>query len=102
MTIKYTMPEKIGLKTTERIYLEIEKSRINREKSKLVLDKSLMLYFTFMVLGVIGFAFEFIDSFSLNVMVICGIVILVVGTIPYAVITQKEEKRINEFLKRLK
>jgi len=95
------MPKKIGLKTTERIYLEIEKSRINREKSKLVLDKSLMLYFTFMVVGIIGFAFSFIDSFLLNVLVVCGIIVLVVGTIPYVVITQKEEKRIDEFLKRL-
>ncbi len=96
------MPQKIGLKTTERIYLEIEKSRINREKSKLVLDKSLMLYFTFMVVGIIGFAFEFINSFLLNVLVICGIIILIAGTIPYVIIIQKEEKRINEFLKELK
>lgn len=96
------MSKKIGLKTTEIIYLEIEKSRINREKSKLVMDKSLMLYFTFMVVGILGFAGGFIDSFLLNVMVICGIIILVVGTIPYVIITQKEEKKINEFLEKLK
>lgn len=95
------MAKKIGLRTTECIYLEIEKSRIKREKSKIVLDKSLMLYVTFMVVGVVGFAFGFIQSFLLNVIVICGIVILIIGTVPYVIITQKEEKNIDGFMKKL-
>jgi len=47
---------------SEVIYLEIEKSRIEREKARLVLDKSLMFYFVFMVVGIVGFAFKYIDS----------------------------------------
>lgn len=83
----------------ETIYLEVEKSRINREKAKIVLNMGLILYFGFLVVGVVGFAFEYIDSFLLNVLVICGIVILVVSTLPYLIIINKEEKWIKSKLK---
>ena len=86
----------------EIIYLEIEKSRISREKAKVVLDKSLLLYVVFMLVGILGFAFEYIDSFLLNVLVVLGIVILIIGTLPYLIISHREEQKINNWLKRLK
>jgi len=93
---------KLSKKETELIYLEIEKSRINREKSKAVLDKSFMLYFAFLVVGVIGFATNQITPIVLNVLVICGFFILVIGTIPYVIITTREDKFINEKIDKLK
>ncbi len=84
------------------IYLEIEKSKINREKSKMVMEKSIALYFIFMLVGVLGFIYDYIDSFMLNTIIILGIVILLVGTIPYIIISQKEEKKINGFLAQYK
>lgn len=90
------MPRKIS--DNERIYLEIEKSRIQREKSSIVLNKSIVLFFCFLFIGVIGFAFEYLDSFLLNVLVIIGIIILLMGTVPYVIITNKEEKKIDELL----
>ena len=86
----------------EVIYLEIEKSRISREKAKIVLNFGLILYFGFLIAGVIGFAFEYIDSFLLNILVICGIVILIVSTVPYLVTVHREEKLINLKLSKLK
>lgn len=86
----------------EIMYLEIEKSRINREKSKLVLDKSLVLYFTFMVVGVAGFVFDYIDSALLNTLIIVGIFVLILGTLPYLIIISKEEKKIDGFIARIK
>lgn len=83
----------------ETIYLEIEKSRIEREKARLVLDKSLLLYFVFMVVGIVGFAFKYVDSILLNVLVIVGICILVIGTVPYLIVINNEEKKIKGFLK---
>lgn len=94
------MPKKSDLK--EIIYLEIEKSRINREKSRIVLNKSLSLYILFMIVGVIGFISDYIDSRMLNILIIAGIVVLVIGTIPYLFITHKEEKKINDFLGKLR
>ncbi len=86
----------------EIMYLEIEKSRINREKSKLVLNKSLLLYFTFMVVGVLGFVFDYIDSTLLNIIIIVGIFILLVGALPYLIVISKEEKKIDNFIAKIK
>ncbi len=94
--------KKLTPKKTEVIYLEIEKSRISREKSKLVLDKSFILYFSFLLVGVVGFAFNYITSLVLNLLIISGIAILVLGTLPYVLIIHKEEKKIDELLRDLK
>ncbi len=86
----------------EITFLEIERSRINREKAKIVLNMGLVLYFGFLIVGVVGFTFDYIDSFLLNVLVIAGIVILIVSTLPYLVIIHKEEKWIKLKLYKLK
>ena len=83
----------------ESIYLEIEKSRVHREKSKTVLDKSFMLYFSFLLVGVVGFAGGYIDSQMLKILVIAGIIILIIGTLPYVIITTKEDQFLNEKLR---
>ena len=85
-----------------RIYLEIEKSKIKREKSRIVLNKSLVLYFCFLIVGVIGFVFEYVNAILLNLLIIGGLGILVVGTIPYVVVIKKEEKKIDNILEDIK
>lgn len=80
---------------TEATYLELERSRIEREKARIVLNMGLILYFGFLIAGVMGFAFEYIDSFLLNALVISGIVILIVSTLPYLIIVHREEKWIK-------
>ena len=82
-----------------KIYLEIEKSKIQRERAKLVLEKSIALYFIFMIIAVLGFIYDYIDSTMLNVLIVLGIVILLAGTLPYLMITNREEKKIESFLK---
>jgi len=83
-------------------YLELEKSRIDREKAKLVVNMGLLLYFGFLIVGIIGFSLEYIDSLMLNVLVICGIIILIVSTLPYILIVRNEERRINVRLYKLR
>ena len=95
------MVKKSGVER-EITYLELERSRINREKAKIVLNMGLVLYFGFLIAGVIGFAFDYIDSFFLNVLVICGIVILIVSTLPYLIIIHREERWIKLKLYKLK
>ncbi len=85
----------------EVILLELEKSRINREKGRIVLNMGLILYFGFLIAGVIGFAFEYIDSTLLNVLVVCGIIILIISTVPYLIIVHKEDRWIKSKLSEL-
>ncbi len=84
------------------VYLEIEKSRIKREKARIVLNKSLFLYVAFLLVGVFGFINNYIDSTLLNMLIIMGIFVLVIGTLPYILITVKEEKKINKMLEEFK
>jgi len=84
------------------IYLEIEISRIQREKAAIVLNKSIFLYFSFMSIGVLGFLLKYFDSFLLNLMIIIGIIVLFTGTLPYLLIAHKEEEKIKHFLSELK
>lgn len=95
------MAKKSGV-DREITYLEVERSRINREKAKIALYMGLILYFGFLIVGVVGFAFDYIDSLLLNVLVICGIVILIVSTVPYLVIIHREERWIKSRLEELK
>ena len=82
----------------EIMYLEIEKSKINREKAAIILNKSLMLYFIFMFVAIIGFVNQYLDRFLMNSLIVIGIFLLFVGAIPYFIIVNKEEKKIDSYI----
>ncbi len=83
------------------IQLELEKSRLSREKGMIILNKSVFLYFTFMFIGVIGFVNHYIGHSMLNFIVIMGLVALIVGTLPYIFAAHKEQKNLSNILKSL-
>lgn len=76
----------------------LEHSRMNREKSLLVLDKSLLMYFSFIFVGVVGFVAGYFDARFLNIMVVLSFGVLLVGIIPYLITMHKEEKRLNSLM----
>jgi len=82
--------------------LEFEKSRLEREKSILVLNKSLFLYFTALFVAIIGFVNDFITRDLLNIIVVIGIIVLVIGFIPYLRSTVKEEKLLDSLIAKAK
>lgn len=94
---------KLKTKNEEMVFqIVLEKSRINREKSTLVLNKALLLYFTFLFVGVIGFVFGYIQSFLLNVLIIMGLCVLIIGTLPFIKVMYDEEKKLDKLLDELK
>ena len=78
----------------------LEHSRMNREKSLLVLDKSLLMYFSFIFVGVVGFVAGYFDAKFLNIMVVLSFGVLGVGVIPYLITMHQEEKRLNALMKK--
>ena len=78
--------------------LEIEQSKLNREKSLLMLDKSLLMYFAFLIVGIVGFVNKYLTVQSLNVVVILSFCVLASGLIPYMITMSKEEKRLSALL----
>jgi len=82
--------------------LELEKSRLNREKSMLVLNKSLFIYFCFLFIGVIGFLNGYVSKTLLNILIIMGLLVLVIGTIPYIQTMKFEEHNLERLANKLK
>ena len=78
--------------------LEIEQSKLNREKSLLMLDKSLLMYFAFLIVGIVGFINEYLTVQLLNIVVILSFCVLASGLIPYMITMNKEEIRLNSLL----
>lgn len=90
--------QKPGLKEEMLVQLEIEKSKLNREKSLLLLDKALLMYFAFIIIGVIGFVNKYLDVRYLNIMIVLGFGVLAVGLVPYMLTMSREEKRLNALM----
>ena len=86
----------------EIIDLEVEKSRLNREKSMLVMNKGLILYFAFMFIAVIGFINGYLSQTLLNILIVMGLLVLIIGTVPYVKTMHEEEERLNNLIKGLK
>lgn len=83
------------------IALKIEKVRLEREKSMMILNKAVMLFFAFIAVAVIGLFNGIITSQQLNILVLFGIAALIIGVIPYTLSIRKEEKSIDETLEDL-
>lgn len=86
----------------EIIEMEVEKSRLNREKAILVLNKSLFIYFCFLFVGIIGFINAYISKNLLNLLIVIGLIVLIVGTVPYVQTMKEEEKKLDQIIAGLK
>lgn len=84
------------------IELELEKSRIDREKSMLVLNKGLFLYFCFLFVAVMGFVNGYLSRDLLNILIIMSLTIIIIATLPYIRTMHIEEKRISTLIDDLK
>ncbi|MBS3130839.1 hypothetical protein J4212_00245 [Candidatus Woesearchaeota archaeon] len=83
------------------ISLRIEKMKIEREKSLLILGGSIILFFAFLIVSIVGLLNDLITRNQLNIMVLVGLVALIIGIIPYLKFVMKEEKSLEKFLDEL-
>ncbi len=84
------------------IDLRLERLKIEREKSVLVLNKALLIYFVFLFIGILGFLNGFIKVKYLNILVIMGFVVLIVGTIPYVRTSRVEQRELDKLERKIK
>ena len=80
------------------IELELEKTRLDRERGMIILNKSIFLYFTFIFVGIIGFMNHYLSSKMLDVMILTGLLALIIGSIPYVRGSQKEQETLTVIL----
>lgn len=91
------------LTDTEKVYidLKIERSKLNRERSILILDKGLLLFLGFLLIGVIGYLNKMINQMTLNILIVAGLCVLMISIIPYSSIAKKSEKELEEIIEGL-
>lgn len=92
---------KISEAEKQIIMLKIERVRLEREKSMMILNKAVMLFFAFLVVAVVGLLNKIITPQQLNILVLLGVGALIIGVIPYSLSIRKEEKDIEATLKEL-
>ncbi|MEK6943674.1 MAG: hypothetical protein AABX00_06435 [Nanoarchaeota archaeon] len=83
------------------IFLKIERVKLQREKSALILNKSVMLFFGFLGVAVIGLINKIITPMQVNILIVSGVLALVVGVLPYSFASRKEEKALEQTIDEL-
>ncbi len=88
------------LSEIEKQYIEIkmEKLRLDREKTSMVFNKGLFLYFSFVVLGIFGVSTRIMDQYTLYTLILIGIFVLIVAVVPYIMQNKKAEDDLNKML----
>ena len=92
--------KKLSVKNSMIFEMELELSKLKREKSVIVLNKSIFLYFFFIFLAVLSLLTGFINFF--NILVVLGLLTIIVGSVPYIRTMYVEEKNLKEMIERLK
>lgn len=83
------------------ISLEIERSRVRRERVLIILNKAVILYFAFIFIGVIGFLNDYISTDMLKLVIMMGFLALIIGIIPYLSTNRKEDMTLSNLLAHL-
>lgn len=80
------------------VLLEIERSKMNREQSTLVMDKGLNIYFFFLLFAILGIITRTLSIAGFFVLIIMGFVILLVTSYPYIKDMIAEKQRVNRLI----
>ncbi|GEM_PF-1907607 len=92
---------KISDAEKEAILIELELSKLRRSRATLVLAMGVLMYFVFIMAGVIGFVNNFLSQGLLNLMVIMGLCILIIALWPYMKTVNEEEKELDDMINEL-
>ena len=97
-----TVPKrKLSEAEKQIIMLKIEKVRLQREKTSIILNKSIMLFFAFLSIAVVGLLNKLITAFQLNLLVTFGVAALIIGILPYTFASKKEENELEKTIDEL-
>jgi hypothetical protein len=81
--------------------IEVERMRMDRQRAVVSLDKSLFIYFTFLFVAIFGFLNGIASLQMLNALVLLGILLLILGSIPYLRYTINQKKTFDKLISSL-
>jgi uncharacterized membrane protein YidH (DUF202 family) len=84
------------------INLSIERSRLKREQSQIILNKGLMLFFAFILFAVIlQQVYKNVSELLTNMLILGGLVVMGISIIPYMGAVKEEEQKIDRLMETL-
>lgn len=92
---------KLSLKERQKIALQIEKSKMKRDKSVVILNRGLIVYFCIILMAVFGFVNNYLSRITLNVLIISAVLILTAASMPFIASMYRDEKDIEDMIKNL-
>ncbi|MEM2121660.1 MAG: hypothetical protein QXU20_03345 [Candidatus Woesearchaeota archaeon] len=85
----------------EAIFLRAELSKLRRERADMILNKGILLYFSFLIVAIVGLLNHYITLKQLNVLVGLALAVLIITMWPYITTTSKEERELEELIEEL-
>ncbi len=83
------------------IDLSIEKSKINREESRLIIDKGITVYFLLLVLAILGLVTKTLRLTDFVLLVCLSLIVLIITGIPYIKTVITEKKRLDGLMSQI-
>ena len=82
----------------QMIFILMEKSKIKRERSMMILNKGFMIFFAFVIIAVLVRINDVIPQLYINLLFLFGIVVLIFGIALYSNVINEEEKNLDKIL----
>ncbi len=80
------------------IFILIEKSKIQRERSLSILNKGFIMFLAFIVLGYLSKFYNFVSDFYVRVLFVFGVIVIIVTMYFYEKSISKEENTLDAVL----
>ena len=96
--LRTTPNRKLSEIEKQMIFILIEKSKINRERSMMIINKGFLIFFGFVIIAVLSKQNELIPQLYINFLFILGITVLIVAAVLYQNVITEEEKNLNKLL----
>ncbi len=81
------------------IALKIEKARMSREESKLILDKGITMYLLFLLISVVGLITRYLELTNFLILICMAFLVLIVTSLPYLRNITIEKKDFDNLIK---
>ena len=82
----------------QMVFILIEKSKIKRERSMIILNKGFLIFFAFIIIAALVKINEIIPQIYLNIIFLFGIAVLIIAVMLYHGVISEEEKNLDNLL----
>jgi len=83
------------------VTLKIEKSKMDREESTLIMDKGISVYFLFLLIAIVGLVTGYLQITHFLILVCMAFLVLIVTSLPYIRSMMIEKKRMESLITQL-